>query len=154
PAYSPCGKIFVPVPGQSQSALGLTLFDRLVPSFLDLPTGPIGGGQVVVTAGDALLRFDPESVRLDISGLTLLSAFVTPGEASRHGVYCVGNDGTLRLYLQKPGIAEQTARGAIDRHGRTSLDIGVMSFDAATAAALMRAFDVGRYRERILALGI
>src|SRR5439155_23284548 len=27
PAYSPCGKIFVPVPGQSQSALGLTLFD-------------------------------------------------------------------------------------------------------------------------------
>src|SRR5689334_1550779 len=52
PAYSPCGKIFVPVPGHSQSALGLTLFDRLVPSFLDLPAGPAGAGQVVVTSGD------------------------------------------------------------------------------------------------------
>src|SRR6185312_14751997 len=36
PAYSPCGKIFVPVPGESHSALGLTLFDRLAPTYLGL----------------------------------------------------------------------------------------------------------------------
>jgi fucokinase len=35
PAYSPRGKVFVPLPGDSPSAL----FDRLVPSFLDLPGG-------------------------------------------------------------------------------------------------------------------
>src|SRR6516165_1429009 len=29
PAYAPCGKIFVPVPGRTHSALGLALFDRL-----------------------------------------------------------------------------------------------------------------------------
>ena len=47
PAYSPCGKLFVPLPGESHSALGLTLFDRLAPSFLALPRGrrrPGGGG--------------------------------------------------------------------------------------------------------------
>ena len=154
PAYSPCGKIFVPVPGQSQSALGLTLFDRLIPSFLDLPAGPAGAGQVVVASGDALLRFDPESARLDAAGMTLLSSYVSPEEAARHGVYCVGDDGALRLYLQKPDVAAQAACGAINRYGRTALDIGVMSFDAATARALLCAFDLSRWRECILALGI
>src|SRR6266545_2742683 len=37
PAYSACGKIFVPLPGESHSALGCTMFDRLLPAFLDLP---------------------------------------------------------------------------------------------------------------------
>src|SRR5579883_2178437 len=101
PAYSPCGKIFVPVPGHSQSALGMTLFDRLVPSFLDLPPGLPGAGQVVVATGDALLRFDPASARLDSPGIVLLSSLVPPEEAARHGVYLVGEDGRLRLYLQK-----------------------------------------------------
>jgi fucokinase len=154
PAYSPCGKIFVPVPGQSQGALGMTLFDRLVPSFLDLPAGFDGAGQVVVTSGDALLRFDPESARFDAPGMTLLSSFVAPEEAARHGVYLVGDDGALRLYLQKPSLTDQAACGAINRHGKTALDIGVMSFDAATAAALLCAFDLGRYRDRILAFGV
>jgi galactokinase/mevalonate kinase-like predicted kinase len=154
PAYSPCGKIFVPVPGQSQSALGMTLFDRLVPSFLDLPAGANGAGQIVIATGDALLRFGPESARLDASGMTLLSAFVAPEEAARHGVYCVGEDGALRLYMQKPSIAEQAAKGAINRYGRTALDIGVMSFDAATATTLLCAFDLGRWRDGILAFGI
>src|SRR5436190_9350810 len=72
PAYSPCGKIFVPVPGQSSSALGLTLFDRLVPTYLDLPDG-----RIVVATGDALLTFDPKSAHLDAPGMTLLASFVT-----------------------------------------------------------------------------
>ena len=86
--------------------------------------------------------------------MTLLSAFVSPEEAARHGVYCVGEDGALRLFLQKPTVAEQAACGATDRYGRTALDIGVMSFDAATARALLCAFDLGRHRERILELGV
>src|SRR5438270_9735791 len=71
PAYSRCGKIFVPVPGYSQSALGLTLFDRLLPSFVDLPAGPAGAWQVVVPSGHALPRSDPESARLENAGVTL-----------------------------------------------------------------------------------
>src|SRR6266542_3538161 len=77
PAYSPCGKIFVPVPGRSHSALGLTLFDRLVPTFLGLEAG-----QIVAATGDALLTFDPQSAHLNPGGMTLLASFVTPEEAA------------------------------------------------------------------------
>jgi hypothetical protein len=51
PAYSPCGKIFVPVPGDSDRVLGLTLFDRQLPTYLRLPPGAEGQGQVVIATG-------------------------------------------------------------------------------------------------------
>jgi fucokinase len=63
PAYGPCGKIFVPVPGRGCSALAPTLFDRLSAPFLDLPAPAAASGQCVVAAGDALLLFDPSAVR-------------------------------------------------------------------------------------------
>jgi fucokinase len=156
PAYSPCGKIFVPIPGRSHSALGLTLFDRLVPTYLGLETG-----RIVVATGDALLQFDPESAQLNSAGMTLLASYVTPEEAARHGVYCVDGDGRLRLYLQKPCVADQSRHGAIDRLGRATLDIGVMSFDASTAELLLDAFpsrstqahEIDLYREICCALG-
>src|SRR5450631_3698201 len=70
PAYSPCGKIFVPLPGESYSALGSTLFDRIAPQFMALPATP--GGQVVVTSGDALINFDPSSLQFLRTGMTAL----------------------------------------------------------------------------------
>ncbi|MBM4029444.1 MAG: hypothetical protein FJ280_29210, partial [Planctomycetes bacterium] len=60
--------------------------------------------------------------------------------ASRHGVFCCGREDEVRLYLQKPAIAEQKARGAIDAYGQACLDIGVMHFDAATAVRLLQLF--------------
>ena len=36
PAYGPCGKIFIPVPGESDSAVCLSLFDRQLPTYLSL----------------------------------------------------------------------------------------------------------------------
>ncbi len=159
PAYSACGKIFTPLPGENDTALGLTLFDRLVPEYLDLPPGPFESGQVVVASGDALIQFDAASVKFDRAGLTVLGSHTTPEEASRHGVYCPAGDGTVRRYLQKPSIEEQKKQGAIGRDGRTVLDIGGMSFDAATAAVLLNAFgamprhSVDIYREICCALG-
>ena len=63
PAYGPCGKLFLPLPGESDSILGETLFDQLLPVYLELPP-PDGGalGQTVVTTGDVLLLFDPEDL--------------------------------------------------------------------------------------------
>jgi fucokinase len=142
PAYAPCGKIFVPVPGESYSALGTTMFDRLAPALLDLPSGVPGGGKVVVAAGDALNRFDPSTVELAQPGMTMLGCYASPEEAARHGVFSIGTGGVVRLYLQKPGIEEQKAAGAIDRHGRAALDIGITSLDAAAATALLRTFEV------------
>jgi len=164
PAYGPCGKIFVPLPGASDSPLPPVLFDRLVPDFLALPPGLPGSGQVVVAAGDALIQFDPCSAAFDQPGLTALGVPASPEEASRHGVFCLAPDGTVSRYLQKPTIETQRSAGAVDAHGRTPLDIGVMHMDADTAAALLSAFGVecggsslgftDEARERMLSHGI
>jgi len=155
PAYGPCGKIFVPVPGETRTGLPATLFDLLVPEFLGLPQGAPGRGQIVVASGDALVRFDASNVRLDRPGMTVLGSNAEPAEASRHGVYCLGAGDSIALYLQKPTLEEQRAAGAINAAGKTALDLGVMSLDAEAAAVLLYRFDLaGEARERILRHGL
>ena len=151
PAYGPCGKIFVPVPAETHTGLPATLFDLLVPEFLGLPQGTPGRGQIVVASGDALVRFDASKVRLDRPGMTVLGSYAEPAEASRHGVYCLGADDSVTLYLQKPSVEEQKSAGAINAAGKAALDLGVMSLDAAAAAVLLDCFDA---RERILRHGL
>jgi galactokinase/mevalonate kinase-like predicted kinase len=148
PAYGPCGKIFIPVPGESDSAIAHTLFDRQIGAYLALPPTPAGNGQIVITAGDVLLSFDPVAVRFADTGITGLGSHATPERAARHGVYCTvpngqAGSGAVRLYLQKPTVAEQERQQAIDRYGQSVLDIGVIAFDAATAVALLRSCGVG-----------
>ncbi len=140
PAYSQCGKIFVPLPGDSQSTIAPTLFDRLVPAFLDLPAGPPGEGQIVVASGDALILFDRSEVGSMGAGITALGSKVSPEEAARHGVFCPNADGSVRLYLQKPDIQRQAEAGAIGADGLSALDIGVMSLDAGAVVTLLRCF--------------
>ncbi len=147
PAYGPCGKIFIPVPGENTSAACLTLFDRQLPTYLSLPAPPQGRGQVVITSGDVLLRFEPSDIHLTRPGVTGLACYAHPEQASRHGVFCQGSahavdgdDSSVRLYLQKPSISEQKAHGAINAYGQACLDIGVMHFDASTAVRLLRVF--------------
>jgi fucokinase len=146
PAYGPCGKIFAPVPGPKSNAppdgVILTLFDRLYPIFRNMPGGADAAGQVIVAAGDALPLFGISAVRFDRPGVTALGAYATPEAASKHGVFCVAANGETRLFLQKPSVEEQKRLGAIDLEGRSVLDIGIMSFDGATAAALFHAFDI------------
>jgi fucokinase len=142
PAYGPCGKTFVPLPGALEAPLPPALFDRLVPGFLALPAGIPGRGQVVVAAGDALIRFDARSVEFSQPGLIALSCYATPEEASRHGVFRKGAGGSVSAYLQKPSIETQAAAGALDASGRTLLDMAVMHMDAATATALLSTFGV------------
>jgi fucokinase len=122
--------------------LGCTLFDRIAPAFTNLPPGRQGGGQVVIAAGDALILFDPSNVTLDSPGLIALACLATPEEASKHGVFCVGSQKQVRLYLQKPGLPTQRECGAINATGQSLLDIGIMSFDSTMAIALFRAFGI------------
>jgi len=142
PAYSACGKLFIPVPGENDSGVCLSLFDRQLPTYLALPEPTQGRGQVVITSGDVLLRFDPTQVRFRKQGVTGLACYAHPQQASRHGVFCCGQDDEVRLYLQKPSIAEQKKKAAIDAYGQSCLDIGVMHFDAATAVRLLHLFGV------------
>jgi len=138
PAYSPCGKLFVPLPGEGGSALGLTLFDRLIPNFFALPLG--AEGQVVVAVGDALIGFDPVDLNFTGPGIIALGAFTTPEEASRHGVFCPGARGSVRRFLQKPSLPEQAAAGALNRQNQAVLDVGIMSLDSNAAMRLLNVF--------------
>ena len=153
PAYSACGKIFIPVPGENDSAVCLSLFDRQLPTYLALPEPTQGRGQVVITSGDVLLRFDPTQVRFNQPGVTGLACYAHPQQASRHGVFCCGQDDEVRLYLQKPSLAEQRDQGAVDAYGQACLDIGVMHFDAATAVRLLQLFGAQPDRHGRLAFG-
>ncbi len=152
PAYGPCGKVFMPVPGESDSCLPLTLLDRQLPTYLELPTCREGLGQVVITSGDVLLRFDPTRIRFDTEGIVGLACAASPDQASRHGVFGCGENGRVRRFLQKPSPAEQQAAGAVDVHGRVALDIGVMNLTAETAVRLLQGLGVQRRDDSPLVL--
>lgn len=152
PAYGPCGKIFVPVPSANDTALPATLFDRQLPTYLAMPEPAPGVGQVVITSGDVLLRFEPSEVRFANRGVTGLACYALPEQASRHGVFCRGQGDEVRLYLQKPSVTEQVEQGAIDAYGQSCLDIGVMNFAAATAARMLDVFGASAEAQGNLAL--
>jgi len=142
PAYGFCGKIFIPVPCESDIAVPLSLFDRQLPIYLALPEPATGVGQVVITSGDVLLRFEPSEVKFAAKGITGLASYALPEQASRHGVFCRGQADKVRLYLQKPSVTEQENKGATDTYGQACLDIGVMNFDTDMAVKMLEVFGV------------
>jgi fucokinase len=146
PAYSHCGKMFVPVPTKGQPSVASTLFDRLVPSFLTLPEAC--AGQVVIASGDALILFYASAVQFGRPGITALGSFASANDAAHHGVFCTDKDGSVRRYLQKPSRDTQVAAGAVNEAGDSVLDLGVMSCDARSAVQLMRAFFAKGSQER------
>jgi fucokinase len=138
PAYSHCGKMFVPIPVQGRPSVASTIFDRLVPAFLKLPEG--SRGQVVVASGDALILFDASAVEFARPGITALGSFAASNDAAHHGVFCAAKNRSVKRYLQKPSPDAQLAAGAVNAEGESVLDLGVMSFDASAAVQLLRAF--------------
>jgi fucokinase len=142
PVYSSCGKIFFPVPGESDCCLPLTLFDRQLPTYLKLPATAPDNGQIVIASGDVLLRFEPDHVKFAGKGLTGLGCYASVEEGKNHGVFCPGQGYQVRLFLQKPSPDEQQETGAVDPYGRVILDIGVMNFAAETASTLLKIFGI------------
>ncbi|MEE8604756.1 MAG: L-fucokinase [Candidatus Aminicenantaceae bacterium] len=137
PAYGPCGKIFTPIPGKSDSALGNTIFDRQFPIYRELPPSESKKGQVVVTTGDVLLFFSPKEVKFQENGLTGLGCHISPEQAKNHGVFSADRNGQVLHFLQKPSISQQKEKGAINEQGQSLLDIGVTELDATTATKLI-----------------
>lgn len=142
PPYGPCGKIFIPIPGDTDSALGNSIFDRQFPIYRELPPPRPPQGQIVVTTGDVLLFFSPNDVMFRGKGVTGIGCPVSPEQAQNHGVFCPDEKGEVRFFLQKPSIACQQERSAIDRYGHALLDIGVMELDAPTAIKLLSLIDL------------
>jgi fucokinase len=150
PAYGPCGKIFVPVPAArrgeaTHGRLPVTIFDRLAPIYLGLPAPADGRGHVVISTGDVLLFFDPARAAFTRDGITALGCLASPEVAKNHGIFIPNAEGTIRRYLQKPTVAAQIESGAMlaGAKGRSILDLGVMSIDAAAAVRLLKMCGVG-----------
>jgi fucokinase len=137
PGYSACGKLFVPLPLPLDASLQPTLFDEQVSIYRRLPRLAGDAGQVVIVSGDVLTLFDPSDLPPVCSGLTGFAALAAPEEAAQHGVFCAGQDGRVRRFLQKPTVEEQRHRDALDGDGHALLDTGIFSFDAAFAARLL-----------------
>jgi galactokinase/mevalonate kinase-like predicted kinase len=144
PSYGPCGKIFTPLPGRSDSALGSTIFDRQFPIYRELPPSDSDKGQIVVTTGDVLLFFSPRHVNFRGKGVTGLGCFISPEQAKSHGVFSSDREGEVQYFLQKPSVTSQRKSGAIDQRGLSLLDIGVMEMDAASAAKLITLCEIER----------
>ncbi len=137
PAYGPCGKIFTPIPGKSDSALGNTIFDRQFPIYRELPPSGSNQSQVVVTTGDVLLFFSPKEVKFKGNGITGLGCYISPEQAKNHGVFSTDRKGEVQHFLQKPSVSQQREKGAINSQGQSLLDIGIMGLDATTAIKLV-----------------
>jgi fucokinase len=142
PAYGPCGKILIPIPGQPAALLDNTIFDRQFPIYRDLPLSKLQQGHVVVTTGDVLLFFSPDDVKFRGKGVTGLGCSISPEQAKDHGVFCAHPNGEVEHFLQKPSPEQQKEKGAIDRNGQTLLDIGVMELDTTTAVKLVELCDI------------
>jgi len=136
PPYGPCGKIFIPLPGETDRALGLTILDRLLPVYLALPPTP-GKGQVVITTGDVLLDFDPSSLTFTHSGITGVGCFADSQISQNHGVFSSNSDGSVRRFFQKPSLHQLQTEGVINRHGQAILDIGIMNLDEGASVSLL-----------------
>ena len=127
PAYGPCGKIFVPLPAPGPAPVPAALFDRLVPGFLALPPGAPGRGQVVVVAGDALIRLDASQVNFSKTGLTALGCYATPEELT-HAVRVVAAGESLLapavtttlLARVLPALGHEPTAAGQERAGRLS----------------------------------
>lgn len=137
PAYGPCGKAFIPLPGNLESIFGSTIFDRQLPVYLNLPGMAQGKGQVVITTGDVLLDFDVSEVQFAEHGITGLGCMASSDLTQNHGVYVPAKDGTVKLFLQKPSVREQEESGALNGKGLAILDIGILNWDASSAAKLL-----------------
>ena len=136
PAYALCGKLFCPVPARVESPLPPTLFDMQLERYLQLPHNP--RGQVVICAGDVLLRFDPTEVNFDHPGLCGVAARESPREASGHGVYHIaGQEGAVEHYLQKPTVEQMERAACLDATGRAAIDLGIMSLTPEFAGKLV-----------------
>jgi len=143
PPYSICGKIFMPIPGEKKELAGNTIFDRILNVYKSLPEPDSKKGQITVTSGDVILDFYPEKAFFYREGITGLGCLADPETTKNHGVFCPADDKKkVKRFLQKPSLAKQKRKGALDSSGKSILDIGITNIDTSSAGELFDLFEV------------
>ena len=127
------------MPGENDSAVCLSLFDRQLPTYLALPEPTQGRGQVVITSGDVLLRFDPAQVRFAQRGRHRPGVLRPPaaGEPPRRILLRAGRRGPAvpaeALHRRAEGTrGHRRLRPVLSRYRRDALRCGHGGPAAAT----------------------
>ncbi|HYK88418.1 MAG TPA: L-fucokinase [Acidobacteriota bacterium] len=146
-AYAAQGKIFIPLPADTDDGCPAALFDLVLKSLVALPAPE--SGQLLIASGDVLLTFDPAAVDFSRAGVTGV-AYPGPIErGTKHGVYVADRDGRVRDFLQKPDEETARRRGAVDTAGRVLVDTGLLSLNPATAESWLAAAGVRMRQGRV-----
>ena len=134
PQFSFAGKLFATLPAESAPAEPVTAFDHMIAaSTAWVRTFP---GGLLVASGDVLLTFDASVLDWTRAGVTGVAMRQPLALAAQHGVYVAGPGGRVYEYLQKPTAVEVEGAGGKLPDETAALDVGLLRFDAATAARL------------------
>ena len=134
PQYSLSGKLFSVLPVKTAWGETSTVFDELL-ALSTLWVERFRAG-LLVTSGDVILTFDASALNWARPGVCGVAMPQPVSVASRHGVYVIGEAGRVYSFLQKPTAAQIRDAGGMLPGERAALDIGLLRFDAKSAAAL------------------
>lgn len=127
PAYAAQGKVFAPLPVQTDKPHTVGLFDLILDDLarIDLP----GEGRVVVATGDVFLDIGEHELGFDRPGIVGVAWPDTPQRGSRHGVYIADAAGEIIGFLHKPTLDQAHALGALRDDHTVLIDTGIVCLD-------------------------
>lgn len=117
PAYSPCGKPFIPIPVTRSSVgerLDQTLIDFQFAGYRRILEAAPENIVAMVTSGDVLLRFDPPRSPIPQTDVVCFGMTVEPEIAQDFGVFFTdGNESkSIEFMMQKPTVDEIVVRSS------------------------------------------
>ncbi|MBD3183136.1 hypothetical protein GF312_12650 [Candidatus Poribacteria bacterium] len=139
PAYSPFGKVFIPLPVEREFDRPVALFDLILENLIRLPIQD--KGQMVIASGDVLLSYNNNELVFSHSGITGVAYPGAVDVASRHGVYITehrkwgDNLREVMDFLQKPSPDE--LKSSVDIAGKALVDTGIINFNLDSISALL-----------------
>ncbi len=132
PAYAAQGKVFLPLPYETEPGEHASLFDLILADLLSLDISEAGG--VVIASGDVFLDLAPHAIDLTQAEFTGVAWRTDYERGSRHGVYVLNERGCVTNFLQKPTREEAQRAGALDESGQVLIDTGILALAAQAAA--------------------
>lgn len=123
PQYSALGKLFSPVPTESDGAPA-TLFDVFLQTMASMP-GRMREGMLLLS-GDVILLFSPLMCDFGSAEAAVISFKESVTTGKDHGVYLGSEDGFVKKFLHKQSIERLISLGAVDARGNCCIDTGAI----------------------------
>lgn len=137
PHLAATGKAFGVLPLLDPEGQPITPFDQLFVAVAGC-AGDLSAGMMVLS-GDVLLVFDHRAIRAnELRGVRGVAFNALEDTAAHFGVFVAAQDGSVRLFLQKPDHQALEVSGAFGSSGEVKADTGILLFDESATAACAR----------------